>query len=277
MKEMRTLTIDGVTYKIVDGSVGSLDDLRTANKSSIVSAVNEVSEKIDLASRLSLGVHTDDLVYLFIDGAPVGSGIELSSGGISGYVDSENNIIINGLPDGSYTVKYEMEDGSTIDIGALEVGDEPAQAYTNQIPASINADGDLFVGTNGEKGYKSGYRLSLSSGTEKALAGYSVTGFIPAKNGDVIRVKNVAVTEENNTNIACYDADKQPILRNSTCGTSLYNLLVTLGTMENGVYTGTLNGTASQSMESGSGLAYIRVGSTSITDDSVITINQEIV
>ncbi len=81
------------------------------------------SEKVGKAG-LSLGIHTDGLVYIFVDGNPVGTGIELSNGGISGYVDSENNIIITGLPDGTYTVKYEMEDGSVIDIGNLElVGD----------------------------------------------------------------------------------------------------------------------------------------------------------
>lgn len=176
MKEMRTLTIGGATYKIVDGDVGTLDDLRTDNKSSIVDAINEVSEKMNLDSRLSFGIHTDGLVYIFVDDQPVGNGIELSAGGISGYVDSANNIIINNLPDGSYTVKYEMEDGSTIDIGALEVGEaEPeAKNYFDAAVAQIN------------------YRLG-SSGSPSAYDGMVVTDYIPWN--EEMSGKNFVVSE----------------------------------------------------------------------------------
>lgn len=55
--------------------------------------------------------------------------------------------------------------------------------YINQIPVSVDSDGSVY----NTIGYKSGYRLS-SSGTEKALAGSFVTGFIPVKAGDVIRI-----------------------------------------------------------------------------------------
>ena len=42
MKEMKTLTIGDVQYVIVDGSVGSLEELRTTIKTSIVAAINEL-------------------------------------------------------------------------------------------------------------------------------------------------------------------------------------------------------------------------------------------
>lgn len=49
---------------------------------------------------------------------------------IFGYVDEDNNIIVQGnLADGTYSVKYEMEDGSTVNIGNLVLAEEPA--YTN--------------------------------------------------------------------------------------------------------------------------------------------------
>lgn len=274
MKEMRTLTIDEVTYKIVDGAVGSLDDLRTANKSSLVSAVNEVYEKTELASRLSLGVHTDGLIYIFVDDQPVGNGIELSAGGISGYVDENNTIIINNLPDGSYTVKYEMADGSTIDIGNLEVADEPAQAYINQIPASINADGDLFVGTNGEAGYKTGYRLSLSGGSESAQAGTEVTGFIPVKKSSVIRVKNIAYEGDSTRGVVGYDASFAKLATGS--GVGLDGFLGTDAYDEgNGVR-------RSQALShythfNDDSLAYIRICSTDINETSILTVDEEIV
>lgn len=55
---------------------------------------------------------------------------------IFGYVDDNNNIVVKGnLADGNYSVKYEMEDGSTIDIGDMTLGTTenlPVRAnYTN--------------------------------------------------------------------------------------------------------------------------------------------------
>lgn len=61
--------------------------------------------------------------------------------------------------------------------------------YVNEIPISINSDGTPYVGPNGEKGYKNGYRLN-SSGVETAREGIGVTGFIPIKPGDVVYLKN---------------------------------------------------------------------------------------
>ena len=74
-----------------------------------------------LAERVTLGIHSDGLVYIFVDGSPVGDGIEFKAAGdVYGYVDEDNNIIVQGnLGDGTYSVKYEMEDGSTVDIGNL--------------------------------------------------------------------------------------------------------------------------------------------------------------
>lgn len=146
----------------------------------------------------TLGMHTDGLLYLFVGGSPVGNGVELPSGGISGYVDSDNNIIINGLSDGSYTVRYEMEDGGTIDIGALEVGEaEPEEHnYFDASTALLN------------------HRLG-SSGSPSAYNGMVTTDFIPWD--EAMRGKNFYVsgaTQVLNTaygyfgRIVYYDANK---------------------------------------------------------------------
>lgn len=48
---------------------------------------------------------------------------ELGGQPVFGYVDGNNNIIITApLADGTYTAKYEMSDGSTIEIGELVLG-----------------------------------------------------------------------------------------------------------------------------------------------------------
>lgn len=42
---------------------------------------------------------------------------------VLGKVDSDNNVILSGsLSAGTYTVKYELDDGSTVDIGSVTVG-----------------------------------------------------------------------------------------------------------------------------------------------------------
>ena len=55
--------------------------------------------------------------------------------------------------------------------------------YVNQVPISIDTDGSVYNGI----GYKDGYRVR-SGGTEAAMNNCSVTGYIPYKPGDVLRI-----------------------------------------------------------------------------------------
>jgi hypothetical protein len=77
----------------------------------------------ELGSQLSLGIASDGLIYLFVNGSPVGTGIPQStgeSGDVFGYVDENNTIVLNGdLADGTYTLKYEMENGTVVNIGDM--------------------------------------------------------------------------------------------------------------------------------------------------------------
>ena len=57
--------------------------------------------------------------------------------------------------------------------------------YKNWVKYSTEADGVTIY--NGGLGYKNGYRLS-SGGGESTLSGGTVTGFIPVKAGDTIRI-----------------------------------------------------------------------------------------
>ena len=81
-----------------------------------------------------MGIYSDGLVYVFVDGNPVGTGLTIpnSYGDVVGYVDTDNIIILTGeLSTGIYTVKYEIENEngtiSTINIGelTLDMSDEP--------------------------------------------------------------------------------------------------------------------------------------------------------
>lgn len=105
MKEMSTLTIGNDTYKIVDRNVGSLDELNTTNKTSIVKAINEVKDATTLASRLSLGYHTDGLIYLFVDSVPVGTGIAMPSGGVEELIEflQMNPLVVEYMEEANYS------------------------------------------------------------------------------------------------------------------------------------------------------------------------------
>ena len=91
-------------------------------------------------------------------------------------------------------------------ITASAKEEEPETTYTNQIAVSIDKDGSVY---NNGVGYKDGYRLN-SSGAEAAEAGSSVTGFIPVKQQDIIRIKNIALTvgvNSSNQYIRVYDSE----------------------------------------------------------------------
>jgi len=64
--------------------------------------------------------------------------------------------------------------------------------YVNRLLMSTNPDGTLYGGL----GYESDTRLSVSSGVfeERNETGWCATGLIPAKAGDVIRLKNCVFT-----------------------------------------------------------------------------------
>lgn len=255
LEKIAALPSDGVRY----GVAQELTDAQKAQARTNIGAV--------AAAGLSLGMHTDGLLYLFVDGTPVGAGVELPTGGIGGYIDSANNIVINGLPDGSYSVKYEQDDGSLVDIGALVVGDV-GPAYTNLAdPASA----DWLVG----------YRLGSSSASE--LEGCLVTNYIPCKKGDVVRVKGLRIGIQNNdgANSRCHRcaADKS-VINNGYVGTDGAFVSATgeVSAAEWTYIVGT-TGDSSTYMENAENIAYIRFsGYLGELPEAgvIITVNEEI-
>lgn len=75
------------------------------------------------------------------DKAEIVAAVIESLGGnpVFGYVDEHNNIIVSGsLADGTYSVKYEMEDGSTVDIGDLVLDSNVYYSVTNNLTDCIS-------------------------------------------------------------------------------------------------------------------------------------------
>lgn len=65
-----------------------------------------------------------------------------ATGDIVGVVSENNEIILTGvLPEGSYTIKYEAEDGTTIDVGVINLESEqiiPLTLYSGKIDYNNN-------------------------------------------------------------------------------------------------------------------------------------------
>lgn len=168
---------------------------------------------------------------------------------------------------------------SNVTVTVVAVATKPK--YTNQIPMSINADGSQFVGTNGEDGYKTGYRLN-SSGTETTTTSTTnaVTGYIPCTPTSVIRFKNMTMNynTSNGAYVAFYDASFTKL---------------TSQKIQNGIQTGNrgLTFDASGNLEQvsnpstfvanyvtgvASTIKYIRVSADAITPSSILTVDEEI-
>lgn len=154
-----------------------------------------LSNAIGTTETLSLGVHTDGLIYIFKDGEPIGNGIEMGAiGDIVGNVDSDNIITLSGnLSEGVYTLKYEGADGSVTEIGTLTLSNEVEPTYTNLIPKSTVSPSSTEI-YNG-KGYKENTRWSSSSAAESSATGVYVTGCIPWTAGGVVRLKNIRMNK----------------------------------------------------------------------------------
>ena len=202
-------------------------------------------------------------------------------GDVVGYVDSNNNIVLTGLlSNGTYSIKYEMKDGSLVNIGDMELNEttpnEPTK-FTN-LADPTSAD------------WQEGYRLSLSSGNSSALTGHTATNFVPCKMGDVLRVKGMIMTgyitgltdASDTAKIISYNSSKAKI-------SGLYGLTRSgnaedygLKLVEDGdvkTYTVLLNNNDEQ--KTTSSCAYIRIDGALMNgytkNDVVITINEEIV
>lgn len=95
---------------------------------------------------------------------------------VFGRVDDNNNIILTGeLVDGTYTIKYENDDGTVTEIGVLTQG----VTYTNLLPDAIGYDGKVFNGV----GYIDGYRITSANASSNtaglsADADYFTTGWM---------------------------------------------------------------------------------------------------
>jgi hypothetical protein len=168
---------------------------------------------------------------------------------------------------GGIDITMDAYIGGTISIvnvtGDIVITAVATLSYDNLLDDAVDANGNAFVGTNGEKGYKANTGLTVSQGTEIARDGYYATGFIPVQHDKPIRIKNITLGSTADWNvIALYDSSKSRVT-----GTTFEHGSVT---ESNGVYEFTTNTMVSKEV------AFIRFCCGSITENTIVTVNQPI-
>ena len=177
---------------------------------------------------------------------------------------------------GDQTKLYALPDGMIYAYMTIEKEVEGGPAYTNLLPTAKATDRTTIYGGdyNGDgvaDGYKEKTRLSGSSGSETTNSSYDMisTGFIPAKDGDILRVRGYVestgttsayIIAYNSSNTRTGNIDWYP-----NTGSSKY-------TYDADTNTFTVPLTASNF---GSGFDAIRFCCGSL-DNGIVTINQEI-
>jgi len=107
---------------------------------------------------------------------------------IFGYVDEDNNIIVQGdLADGTYTVKYEMEDGTTVGIGNLVLDTNVYYSITKNLTNCVIDNNATQVVAGGS------YSATVTANSGYTLDSVSVTmgGSAVSVSGGVINIASV--------------------------------------------------------------------------------------
>ena len=144
-------------------------------------------------------------------------------------------------------------------------------SYTNQVPISTDADGNVYNGT----GYKDGYGIS-SSGAEAALRSATATGFIPFTKGQTIRIGGEGITyDKYGCLLMFYDLSKTVIanagISYDKIGNTTYG---TWTTEETSVFCLDPNDTYPNTLSGNSG--YIRISANGSGANLIVTLDEKI-
>jgi hypothetical protein len=123
---------------------------------------------------------------------------------VFGYVDKNNNIIVSGnLADGSYNVKYEMENGLTVDIGDLVLDTRTYYTIKNNLTNCTSNNNT----TEAVQGGSYSATITAKSGYELKSVTVTMGGSPVTVSGGVVNIASVtgnivitAVAEENKVN-----------------------------------------------------------------------------
>lgn len=147
--------------------------------------------------------------------------------------------------------------GAGIDRELVYYSEPVTPVFVNQLPISTDADGNIYNG----KGYKENTRWSSSSSAESGYDNVYLSGYIPVKFGNTVRMKNIALTST---------GDRNEIIYFETKGTRTFSRTVNDCT---DVVTDA-NGNLIQFRADADG--FIRIQASYIGEDSIVTVNQPI-
>lgn len=203
---------------------------------------------------------------------------------VFGRVDEDCKITLTGeLVDGkTYTFAFVDEDGGETVIGTYTKNNAPD--YTNQIAISTDADGNVYNGT----GYKVGYRLN-SSGEEDQLPTTAtnpafITGFIPIKSGDVVRMKDCYIDTNNVDKTSTYGKANWSLYINYFTSDRAHKIKTEWNNMHTSKFVtdlvldagGYCTGFTFTSEIGSNSIAYVRLCLAGTPETAVVTINEAI-
>lgn len=151
---------------IIGGHVHVDYDFRTTGGIPIILTECDGSGERDPSSSATKGTTTENCVY----------------GVVADYAADAIKVINVGRGDTrtiSITMADEPDEPDTPEI--------PEGNYTNQLKIATDTDGSVYNGI----GYKENTRYSSSSFAETTHTGWYLTGYIPVKTGDVVRLANM--------------------------------------------------------------------------------------
>ena len=149
------------------------------------------------------------------DKAEIAVAVIESLGGnpVFGYVDEDNNIIVQGdLADGMYSVKYEMENGEVVDIGNMVLDSNVYYSVTSTLTNCTSNNSTKTVVEGGSYAAtitaKDGYELKsvtvTMSGSPVSVSGDSIS--IASVTGDIVITAVAEEAAKDPTNFIVYNA-----------------------------------------------------------------------
>lgn len=201
-----------------------------------------------------------------------------TTGIITAVWDSNNNLTsftfkggtIDGVTCVSGYVRINavyIDENSIISKAPIQGENDPVITYTNQLPLAIDIDGSIYNGI----GYKQGYRVK-SSGEIVEDGAFYLTGLIPFKRGDIVRLTPEIVGDNpyGTVSFAGFDANKNflaMIYFNNSDGSIIIdndgNYEIEVRQLAGGV-------------SNWANVAYCRISGILINDSSIITVNERI-
>lgn len=179
------------------------------------------------------------------------------------------------IPEGKVKLITRKSDGAVLWKGG----------YTNLLPLATDADrktiyGGDYNGDGKNDGYKTNTRLSSSGGGPTIASGMCASGFVPAKVGDILRIKGTTPKTGTNSYIMTFDSSNKMVkacsmLQSGGRWTTQAESTLTPDWQEYDIATDVLTVTLSSDYF-GTGWDAVRFSAGVISADTIVTINEEI-